>query len=140
MNTKLPKDIMKKHATAPLLLSLLFVTGCYGEVHEVHEGRLEQGDTVLEQDGSLYDSYEFKAKEGYVIVIDVESSDFDAYAHLMDADGNQLAHNDDAAEGSTNARVEFTAPASGTYFALANTFHGNSTGAYKLTINAAPKP
>jgi serine protease Do len=130
----------RRRAGARLALAglLLGAAGCYGEVHEVHHGRLEPGDPVLEQDQSFYDSYEFKAKAGYRIVLELESDDFDAYVHLMDADGKQLVQNDDVAPNDTNARLEFTAPSSGTYFALANSFHGNSAGAYELTITAAP--
>ncbi len=132
-----PRYMMKARAL-PLIGLLLSLAGCYGEVHEVHEGRLEQGDPILQQDDSRYDSYEFRAKKGHRIVLELESEDFDAYVHLMDAEGRQITHNDDARPGTTNARLEYTAPESGTYFALANSYHGNATGAYKLTITAAP--
>jgi serine protease Do len=122
----------------PLIGLMLTLAGCYGEVHEVHRGRLEPSDPVLEQDDSHYDSYEFRAKKGHRIVLELASEDFDAYVHLMDAEGRQITHNDDAQPGTTNARLEYVAPESGTYFALANSLHGNATGAYELTITSAP--
>lgn len=125
-----------------VLTAALFSGGCaYGEVEESHRGRLEAGDSVLEQDESFYDSYEFRAKEGWKIVLELESDDFNAYVHLMDAEGKQLAHDDDGSEGSTNARLEYVARSSGKYYALANSYHGGATGAYTLRITAkAPGP
>ncbi len=129
-----------RHAFPSVVLASLLFAGCsYSEVAETHQGRLEEGDSKLDQDQSFYDSYDFRAKEGWQIVLELESTDFDAYVHLMDSDGNQLAHNDDVAADNQNARVEFVAPSSGTFTALANSFQGGATGAYTLKITARPR-
>ena len=126
-------------STPVLAAGMLLASGCKNDpVNETHTGRLEEGDQKLEQDQSFYDSYSFRAKEGWKIVLELESGDFDAYVHLMDADNNQLAHNDDVAEGNTNSRLEFIAPSSGSYTALANSLRGGATGAYTLKITAGP--
>ncbi|MBC7170928.1 MAG: hypothetical protein H5U40_00790 [Polyangiaceae bacterium] len=126
---------MRISRTGPLTAMIsLALAGCHGDVDETHQGRLETSDSVLAQDESYYDAYEFRAKEGAKIVLELESPDFDAYVHLMDAEGRQLAHNNDAEPGATRARLEHTARASGTYNAVANSAHGSATGAYTLKI------
>lgn len=107
-------------------------------VDETHRGRLEEGDSVLEQDGSFYDEYAFKAAEGWNITVSMNSGEFDTYLHLIDPDGNQIATNDDVAAGDSNSRITVTAPSSGEYKVLANSLSGGQTGAYTLTIRAQP--
>lgn len=129
--------------TLRLLAGLVFVVaslaGCGKPepVNATYQGTLAAGDKVLDTDQSLYDEYEFKAAEGWPITITMTSTAFDAYAHLIDADGNQLAHDDDSA-GGTNARVTFVAPKTGTYKAYANSITAGGLGAYTLMIQAGP--
>ncbi|MBK8169242.1 MAG: PPC domain-containing protein [Sandaracinaceae bacterium] len=102
-------------------------------INETHQGTIEASDPTLDVDHSHYDAYDFTAAEGATITITCTSSAMDAYAHLIDKEGNQLAHDDDSA-GGTNARVTFTAPYTGAYKAYANTAGATETGAYTLTI------
>lgn len=119
------------------LVAALAACGKPEPVNATYNGALAAGDKVLETDNSLYDEYEFKAAEGWPITITMTSTAFDAYAHLIDAEGNQLASDDDGA-GGTNAKVTFIAPKTGTYKAYANSLSGGATGAYTLVITAGP--
>jgi len=119
------------------LVSALAGCGSPDPVNATYNGMLAAGDKVLETDNSLYDEYEFKAAEGWPITITMTATAFDAYAHLIDADGNQLASDDDGA-GGTNAKVTFVAPKTGTYRAYANSLSGGATGAYTLVVQAGP--
>ena len=58
-------------------------------------GSLESGDSIL-NDGSLYDVHPFEGEAGQTVTIQLESSEFDTYLILTDADGQALAENDDA--------------------------------------------
>lgn len=126
-----------------LSFALLVLAGCSKPepISETHQGRIEQGDQVLSIDNSLYDSYSFQAAEGMTITATLVSTEFDTYVHLIDANGNQLVHNDDDAtmgEGPdgqlTNSKVTFVAPSTGTYSVWANAYNAGETGAYTLTI------
>lgn len=128
--------------TLRLLAALALVAALAGcskpePVNATYNGTLAAGDKVLETDNSLYDEYEFRAAEGWPITITMTSTAFDAYAHLIDADGNQLASDDDGA-GGTNSRVTFIAPKTGKYKAYANSLSSGATGAYTLVITAGP--
>ena len=61
------------------------------------------------------------------------STAFDAYLRLEDADGKQLAEDDDGGEDQ-NARLRFQAPKTGTYRIIATTFAANEFGAYIFMI------
>ncbi|MDY6781856.1 MAG: PPC domain-containing protein [Cyanobacteriota bacterium] len=99
------------------------------------EGVLEEGDTVLEEDGSLYDIYTFEGSAGQSVVIAAESSDFDTYVLVADSEGNILGENDDISEEDTNSRLEVTLPSDGTYNAIVNGFEASDRGSYILTIS-----
>ena len=109
--------------------------GCGGEVNETHTGTLEAGDDIQPTDSSFQDPYTFSTKEGYQIDIQMTSTAVDSYLILSDPQGNKVGENDDAAEGSNDARISLVAPSSGTYTVLANTYQAGETGAYTLTIN-----
>jgi len=83
-----------------------------------------------------------EAGQGYAI--DVEGSDTgmgtlpDPYAFLYDADGNQLAQDDDGGQGF-NSRLLYTPQQSGTYYAAAASF-GEATGTYTLGVSEYVPP
>lgn len=129
-----------------LLAMASLLTACQGPsasnerqgANTTHEGRLEQGDAVLEQDGTFYDSYAFAAKEGDRITLEMNSSEFDPYLVLYDSESNQLAKNDDIQLPNKNSRIVFTAPRDDTYTVVANCFERGMSGAYTLSIRAEP--
>lgn len=116
------------------------LVGCSGPepVNETHQGTLEEGDEVLEQDNSRYDEYSFRAKEGWNISVAMNSEAFDTYLHLIGPDGNTIQQNDDVAAGNTNSQITATAPASGEYKVIANSLSQGEQGAYTVTISAQP--
>ena len=67
------------------------------------QGNLKSGDSVITDDGSLYDQYKFSGSKNQSIKIYLESQDFDTYVMLLDAEGNKLAENDDQGEDSSNS-------------------------------------
>jgi serine/threonine protein kinase/Flp pilus assembly protein TadD len=72
---------------------------------------------------------------GRAYVIDLESTAFDAFLKLQDAQGKIVAENDDIEPGvNLNARLVFTAPADGVYRLVATSFEPAGIGAYTLRI------
>jgi hypothetical protein len=122
-----------------LFLSVLVgaagLCACGGPVGDSHEGILESGDQVME-DNSYFDLYRFDAKQGWQIQIEMTSTDFDAYLLLSDPNASKIGENDDA-EG-TDAAISMEAPIDGTYEVYANSKNSGMTGAYSLRIRATP--
>lgn len=119
-----------------LALGFTSLVGCGGTVDETHQGVLEEGDDRQSTDDSLQDPYTFKTNEGYAIDIVMESSEVDAYLMLAGPDGSKVGENNDEVPGNNNARIQLTAPSSGTYTVFANTYRPGESGAYTLTIRA----
>jgi Bacterial pre-peptidase C-terminal domain len=101
------------------------------------EGILEEGDSVLPTDNSLYDQYTFEGKEGQSVIVTLESDEFDSYVALIGPDTEVLAENDDIAPDAQTAQVEVTLPTDGTYTVFANGFDSTSRGQYKIEVVAA---
>jgi hypothetical protein len=72
-------------------------------------------------------------KAGQTYIIDLKSTDFDAYLRLEGPDGAKLAEDDDSG-GDLNARLTFTAPKDGMYRVIATTFQQGQTGDYSLIV------
>ncbi len=119
-------------------------------------GAIGIGETVS---GSISDAehtqyWEFQGNAGDVVTITMTASTMsglDSYLYLLDANGVELAYNDDADDpnvGSLNSQiVNFALPAAGTYTIQATRFaeeFGSSSGAYDLTLvvagGSAPLP
>lgn len=84
-------------------------------------------------DNSVYHLYTFQGSEGQIVQIDVMSSDFDAFAILQDAAGNELTRDDDGGDG-LDARITYTLPNSGTYRVVANTYRADRFGSYRIRL------
>lgn len=87
-------------------------------------GELAFGDSVM---GSLTDSalsleYTFTAAAGDQVTITLASDDFDAFLTLLDADGNELAADDDGAGNLDSQITAFTIPADGTYVIIVDSY------------------
>ncbi len=107
-------------------------------------------DVFLIQPGSVEGSisesftsqrYAFQAEAGQPVQIRMErtSGNLDAYLLLFDANETFLVDNDDFAEGSRDAQIQFTPEVSGTYIVEATRFSttgevGQTTGTYRLTL------
>jgi hypothetical protein len=96
-------------------------------------GRLESGDSLV-GDSTLADVVLFHAPREGEVIIDLTSSDFDAYLIVQDERGSTVATDDDSGEG-TNARVTLRVQAGRTYRILANTYgEDRATGLYRLAL------
>ncbi len=79
---------------------------------------------------------DLKAKQSYKF--DMVSKEIDSFLRLEDADGKELAKDDDSG-GGVNARIHFQCPADATYRVVCTTFFGG-TGPFTLTILDVPLP
>lgn len=100
------------------------------------QGTLEQGDQVIQSDGSLVDLYTFTGQAGQQIRITLESSEFDTYLILVDPDRNKIAENDDANQNTRNAELVLTLPQDGTYGVIVNGYDRSDRGRYELTVSS----
>jgi len=96
-------------------------------------GRLQRGDSALDT-GEFYDSYTVEARAGQTIDVRLTSTDFDPYL-IVRGPGDARFENDDEGEGSTNARVNEVAPATGSYRILATSYQSGESGSYRLVTN-----
>lgn len=99
-------------------------------------GRLEEGDSVLPSDNSLYDEYVFEGQQGQTITIDLQSDDFNTYLAVIDPQGQVIGENDDAEPGDQNSRLDLTLTEDGTYIVIANGYDSSSRGDYTLEVKA----
>lgn len=96
-------------------------------------GRLENGDPILPVDNSYYDVYAFEGKAGQQVMIEMKSREIDSYLILLDAEGAELAQDDDGG-GENDAKIVVTLPQDGTYTFLANSYDAGELGRYQLQL------
>ncbi len=87
-------------------------------------------------------AFTFNGTSGTTVTItqDAQSGSLDAYLVLLGPDGQPVASNDDAGEDSTDAAIERTLTADGTYTIIATRYGltiGGTEGEYTLTVAAA---
>lgn len=102
-------------------------------------GTLTETDATAE-DNSFYDAYRVTLKEDEKLLITMVSNEVDSYVSVgADKDGafETLASDDDSLS-DTHAKLEWTAPADGTYEIRAGTFQQGQTGAYALNVEKQP--
>ncbi|ELS01480.1 putative pre-peptidase [Xenococcus sp. PCC 7305] len=104
-------------------------------IDKIERGFLEEGDKVIPNDGSFYDSYPLAVKAGESFVISLESVDFDTFLAIMDEEGNILEQNDDINENNSNSQLQVTIPNAGTYRLIVNAYDQGGKGAYILRIS-----
>src|SRR5262245_4428569 len=110
------------------------------EKEQRFEGKLDNDSPKVM--GKAAQIHKVKMSSDKTYVIDLESSDFDAYLRVLDSGGKQLASDDDSGDG-LNARLRFTPPKDGDYQVVATSFDSGQ-GNYLLKIrvldsNAKPK-
>jgi serine protease Do len=77
--------------------------------------------------------YTIRFKAGKTYQIDMVSGAIDSWLRLEDADGKQLAEDDDSG-GCLNARITFNCQKDGVYRISCTTFVPNTTGPYTLMV------
>ncbi|MEI7684696.1 MAG: PPC domain-containing protein, partial [Planctomycetota bacterium] len=95
------------------------------------QGRLQDGDPLDPVRKQLAKSYAVELGEG-LYTVKLSSGDFDAFLRIVDAQGNELANDDDSG-GNLDARIFFVPPAKGVYRIIATSFQGGA-GAFQLDI------
>jgi hypothetical protein len=87
------------------------------------------------------DQWLIQGNAGERVRVRMKSGDFDAYlllGRLVDGGFELLHENDDESDGSTDALIEFTLPASGQYVVRATSFGGAGSGSYSIRFDAVP--
>lgn len=89
-----------------------------------------------------HDWFRLELTEGQTVTITLEGTGIDPlsdpYLRLRDADGNQVAFNDDA--NGLNSALEFVAGSTGVYFIDAGAWSDAYTGEYTVTVTAFEVP
>jgi hypothetical protein len=106
-------------------------------------GTLSSGDCRHPTDNSFYDAYTFSGTAGQLVVITLNSADFDAYLYLLRPNEATLSYrtiqNDDTPGPDNtinlNSRIVVVLPDTGTYTILANSALTSQTGAYQLRVS-----
>jgi hypothetical protein len=108
---------------------------------ESRDGELSASDPVTRSRRAPYQVWTLEGRRGQRVVIDMTSADFDSYLMLRDADGMNLATDDDGGDG-TNARIRTSLPRDGTYRIVATAFSADGRGRYALAVSGwqAPGP
>jgi len=101
-------------------------------IGETLRGELAPGDSTME-DGSYFDAYVFQTAAGQSYVIALTSDEFDTFLHV-NGPGGLATENDDAQDGVTSSKLEFTAPAAGEIRIRANSLTRRETGRYSITL------
>ncbi|MBI5501331.1 MAG: pre-peptidase C-terminal domain-containing protein [Deltaproteobacteria bacterium] len=105
-------------------------------------GALGPGDRSL-GGGQWADWYEFEARAGQEVRVDLSSRSLDAFVAVVPPGGEPLT-NDDRAQGNTDSFLSFPAPTSGTYLVAASSYQRGERGDYALRLTvgggAAPGP
>ena len=104
-------------------------------------GQLVASDEPVNDRGRFH-AYRFDAAQGQRLLVTAESPDFDTYVIVGRQVGpvlDELKTDDDGGEG-THSRMRFTAPRTGTYILLVQSFAEEGMGPYTLALAEAPAP
>ena len=96
---------------------------------------LEVGSTVtgrLGSDGTRTDDYMLSGKAGQMVLVQLESNDFDTVLRLR-ADGGFHAENDDAEPGTTDSQLFYSFLEDGDVTVQAASFSAEEGGSYRLS-------
>jgi hypothetical protein len=90
-------------------------------------------------DGEPLQAYTFQCTAGQTFQMDV-LSEWDNYAIIFDAMGNNVAHDDDSGEG-LNARIQYSCPQTAMYRLAVTTYSASTTtGLYTLRVTGLGVP
>lgn len=97
-------------------------------------GQLDNQSNTL-SDNSYFNIYSFEGQAGQRVTVEMISSQIDSYLILVGPNREDVGQDDDSA-GGTNARIDVTLPASGTYLIFANSYGSGEQGSYQLRATA----
>ena len=98
-------------------------------------GRLDPSDPQLADD-SYYDTYYYDGSAGERLLITLTSPDFDTFLRWGQGAGAAFEAflTDDDGAGNTNSQLEVALSESGRYVIRANSYAGDETGSYTLSV------
>jgi hypothetical protein len=103
-------------------------------------GRLEAGDVRLSS-GEYFDEFPLEGKAGWVVILEVHSSEFDAFAQMSPRpQTGTVWHNNDMRVGTTDACLAVTLPEDGSYDVFVTSATAAETGRYELAITVLAEP
>ncbi|HEU0013758.1 MAG TPA: PPC domain-containing protein [Longimicrobium sp.] len=104
-------------------------------------GMLDESDPAEEgEDGRHYDRYTYRGRAGELLLVRMESEEFDTYLMWGRGQGAwEEVENDDDGGAGTNSRMVVRLDRNGTYEIRASAFAGDQTGPYTLTVERAPQ-
>lgn len=113
-------------------------------VGQTVESSLGAEDPALTERGR-FKVYRFDARQGQRLLATMRSSEFDAYltvARVVAGITDPMAEDDDRGRGEngTDARVRFTAPATGSYLLVAQSLAADGMGPFTVALEEAPEP
>lgn len=123
-------------AVVSLLGATLFTAACTKKDPTVNlniTGTLENGDLIVEDDGSWHDDHEFYTEAGWTIQVVMQSEAVVPFVWLINAEGESLEQLT-TETGSRSVVMTHLAAYSGNYTVRANSLSSGETGAYQLTI------
>jgi hypothetical protein len=137
---------MTRHLLPALLVAAALPAGPLGAqpVRTIAVGQsatdsLRAGDPTLRSRRSPYHAWALEGKAGQHLVIDLMSSDFDAFLILRDADGRTMGSDDDSGD-NRNARLHAVLPRDGTYRIVATAVGDSARGRYTLAVRGWEAP
>lgn len=101
-----------------------------GEVRDILSDR-----DIPTGDGGFARDYAIQLVAGDQIAIDLSSEAFDTVVILLNAEGKNIAKNDDGADGTSNSLLFIRIKDSGTYVVRVQGFGETSSGEFKLKIS-----
>ena len=101
-----------------------------GEVRDILSDR-----DIPTGDGGFARDYAIQLVAGDQIAIDLSSESFDTVVILLNAEGKNIAKNDDGADGTSNSLLFIRIKDSGTYIVRVQGFGETSSGEFKLKIS-----
>jgi Bacterial pre-peptidase C-terminal domain. len=135
---------IRRWVSVILIVLLALPLAVFGQAQWAEGGSIELGQTVSGQltadDQAI--AYMLEVEADTTVIITLRSNDFDAYLSLRDADGVEIAFDDDSA-GSLNSRIgPLTFETAGTYAIVATSYgyrggRPGGTGQFDLTVTEA---
>ena len=132
---------MRRTRTLTTLAAAALLAGCHPaqvaplssiNLNTSVDGRLTPQDQRA-PDNTAFQVWTFHGAQGDMVQVDATSAQFDAYAAIQDANGTELAHDDDSG-GGTDARIRFAVPATADYRIVVRSFRPGGFGAYRLRL------
>ncbi|HED66779.1 MAG TPA: hypothetical protein ENJ09_14640, partial [Planctomycetes bacterium] len=116
----------------------LDLPGAGGDDASPRSKRTERGELSADDPtlggGEHFDRFEIELGAGDVLTARLESSDFDTYLALADADANSLVQNDDFEGSQSVSQIEYTAETAQQVILIATSAKKGETGSYVLTL------